>query len=57
MPLVNPLNSPNANEVLRRDKALRQETLRRQPADSDGSSGKRKGWFARLAEIINGQGR
>jgi hypothetical protein len=57
MPMVNPLNSPNANEVLRREKALRQETIRRQPADGDESSGKRKGWFARLADIINGRGR
>jgi hypothetical protein len=35
MPMVNPLNPPNVNEVLRRDKALREESLRRESGYDD----------------------
>ena len=58
MPMVNPLNSPNANEVLRRDKILRQETLGRQSGYASEHSqrpNRTKNLLRTLAKLIGGR--
>ena len=57
MPMVNPLNSRNVNEVLRRDKVLRAETSGREHEYADGlSSRPRRKWHLRdLAKRIVGR--
>jgi hypothetical protein len=57
MPMVNPLNSPNVNEVLR-DEALRQETLHRQTGyDNEPSScpQRTRTVLRKLAKLIGGR--
>jgi hypothetical protein len=57
VPGVNPLNPPNVNEVLRREEALRQETMRRESGydDEPWSRPKRKRKLIRkLAKFITG---
>jgi hypothetical protein len=58
MPMGNPLNSPNVNEVLRRDKILRAETSGREHgyADEPSSRPKRKWHLRNLAKLIAGRG-
>jgi hypothetical protein len=56
MPMVNPLNSHNVNEVLRRDKVLRAETSGREHGYADESSRPKRKWRLRdLAKRIVGR--
>jgi hypothetical protein len=58
MPTVNPLNSPNVNEVLRRDKALREESLRRESGYDDEPSSRprpKANLLRKLAKLIGGR--
>ena len=57
MPMVNPLNSHNVNEVLRRDKVLRAETSGREHEYGDDplSRPKRKWHLRDLAKRIVGR--
>jgi hypothetical protein len=58
MPMVNPLNPRNVNEVLRRDKVLRAETSGREHGYAgEPSSRPRRKWHIRtLAKLIVGRG-
>jgi hypothetical protein len=57
MPMVNPLNPRNVNEVLRRDKVLRAETSRREHEYGDDplSRPKRKWHLRNLVKLIGGR--
>jgi hypothetical protein len=57
MPMVNPLNPRNVNEVLRRDKVLRAETSRREHEYGDDplSRPKRKWHLRNLVNLIGGR--
>jgi hypothetical protein len=57
MPMVNPLNSRNVNEVLRRDRVLRAETSGREHgyADEPSSRSKRRWHLRDLAKRIVGR--
>lgn len=58
MPGVNPLRPPNVDEALRREQALRQETMRREAGYDDESlphpEQKRK-LIRKLAKFITGR--
>jgi hypothetical protein len=58
MPMVNPLNPRNVNEVLRRDRVLRAETSGREHGyDDEPSSGPKRKWQLRhLVKLIGGKG-
>ena len=57
MPSVNPLNSPNVNEVLRREKVLRAKTSAREHGyDDEPSSRPKRKWHLRnLVRLIGGR--
>jgi hypothetical protein len=58
MPMVNPLNPRNVNEVLRRDRTLREESLRRESGYDDEPSSRQKpkvSLVRMLAKLIGGR--
>jgi hypothetical protein len=57
MPMVNPLNPRNVNEVLRRDRVLRAETAGREHRyrEEPSSRPKRKWYLRSLVKLIGGR--